>query len=162
MFWVMKKIKLFNENLLCIICAKSNSKGLKLKNIKKLNGKPLVYIAIDKAKKNNLKNICISTESDKILNLVKKKGIKTFFKRSKKLCRRDVSKIMVWKDAIKKSEKYYNKKFKYILDIEVTNPLIDHKDLKKFLKILYKFKKYRWIILYFTRKKKSLFQFIRI
>ena len=44
---------------------------------------------------------------------------------------------MVWKDAIKKSEKYYNKKFKYILDIEVTNPLIDHKDLKKFLKKFY-------------------------
>ena len=45
---------------------------------------------------------------------------------------------MVWKDAIIKSEKYFMKKFKYILDIEVTNPLINHKDLEKFLKNFYK------------------------
>ena len=129
----MRDYKIFKDNLLCLICAKSNSKGLKLKNIKKLNGKPLIYYAIEKAKKNNLKHICISTESNRIKNIVKKKGVKVFFKRSKKLCKRDVSKLVVWKDAIIKSEKYFNKKFEYVLDIEVTNPLTNHQDLKKFL-----------------------------
>ena len=48
----MRDYKIFKDNLLCLICAKSNSKGLKLKNIKKkLNGKPLIYYAIEKAKK---------------------------------------------------------------------------------------------------------------
>ena len=50
---------------------------------------------------------------------------------------------MVWKDALLKSEKHFKKKkkkknFKYVLDIEVTNPLINHKDLDKFLKKFYK------------------------
>ena len=61
----MRDYKIFKDNLLCLICAKSNSKGLKLKNIKKLNGKPLIYYAIEK-QKNNLKHICISTESNRI------------------------------------------------------------------------------------------------
>tara|TARA_B100000900_G_C20589506_1_gene721061 strand:+ start:1021 stop:1737 length:717 start_codon:yes stop_codon:yes gene_type:complete len=134
----MENFNKFKEDLLCIICAKSNSEGLKLKNIKRLNGKPLIYFAIEKAKKNNIKNICVSTESNKISNIVKKQGIKVFFKRSKKLCKRNISKLLVWKDALLKSEKHFKKNFKYILDIEVTNPLINHKDLNKFLKKFYK------------------------
>ena len=138
----MENFKKFKENLLCIICAKSNSEGLKSKNIKKLNGKPLISFAIEKAKKNKIKNICVSTESDKISSIVKKQGVKVFFKRSKKLCRRNVSKLMVWKDALLKSEKYFKKNFDYILDIEVTNPLINHTDLDKFLKKFYKNKSF--------------------
>ena len=75
----MENFKKFKENLLCIICAKSNSEGLKSKNIKKLNGKPLISFAIEKAKKNKIKNICVSTESDKISSIVKKQGVKVFF-----------------------------------------------------------------------------------
>ena len=105
----MENFNKFKEDLLCIICAKSNSEGLKLKNIKRLNGKPLIYFAIEKAKKNNIKNICVSTESDKISNIVKKQGIKVFFKRSKKLCKRNISKLLVWKDALLKSEKHFKK-----------------------------------------------------
>ena len=41
-------------------------------------------------------------------------------------------KISVWKDAINKSEKYFNRNFKHILDVEVTNPLLDKKDLLSF------------------------------
>tara|TARA_B100000963_G_scaffold109962_1_gene95713 strand:+ start:430 stop:1143 length:714 start_codon:yes stop_codon:yes gene_type:complete len=134
----MNKFRIFKENLLCIICAKSNSEGLKFKNIKKINGKPLISIAIDKAKKNNLKYICISTESNKISKIAKNNGVKVFFKRSISLCRRNTSKLLVWKDAIRKSEKYFKKNFLYILDIEVTNPLINHNDLNKFLKKFFK------------------------
>ena len=90
-----------------------------------------------KKQKNNIKNICVSTESDKISNIVKKQGIKVF-KRSKKLCKRNISKLLVWKDALLKSEKHFKKNFKCVLDIEVTNPLINHKDLDKFLKKFYK------------------------
>ena len=47
----MKNFSLFKNNTLCIICAKSNSEGLPNKNIKKINGKPLLTYALDKAKK---------------------------------------------------------------------------------------------------------------
>ena len=44
---------------------------------------------------------------------------------------------MVWKHALSKSEQHY-KKFKYFLDIEITNPLTNEKDLDKFLKLFLK------------------------
>lgn len=128
---MIKKIK---NNILVTICAKGNSKGLKNKNIKKLNGKPLIIHAIDKVLNNDFKYICISTESKKIQRIVQNKGIQTFFTRSLKLTRSNVAKEDVWKDAILKSQNYFKKKFKYFLDIEVTNPLLDKKDLNNFLR----------------------------
>jgi CMP-N,N'-diacetyllegionaminic acid synthase len=44
-----------------------------------------------------------------------------------------VSKLKVWQHAIAEAEIYYKKKFKYILDVEVTNPLLNSNDLAKFL-----------------------------
>lgn len=134
----MKNFNSFKDNTLCVICAKSNSKGVPNKNIKKINGLPLVSYAIDKAIKNNFKYICVSTESNKVMNIAKKYGIKVFFKREKKLCEKSVPKLLVWKDAIIRSELFFKKKFNHILDLEVTNPLINSNDLKKFTKSVYK------------------------
>ena len=133
----MEKKNNLVENTLCIICAKGNSEGLPKKNMRLINKKPLINYAIDKAKANKFKYICISTQSNKIIDLAKKNSINVFFKRSKILCRRNIPKLLVWKDAIKRSEIYFNKKFKSVLDIEVTNPLIDKFDLKKFLDEFY-------------------------
>ena len=43
-----------NKNNLAIIPARSGSKGLKDKNIKELNGKPLIAYAILEAQKTNI------------------------------------------------------------------------------------------------------------
>ena len=125
--------KFFNETL-CLICAKGNSQGLKNKNIKKINKKTLIEIAFKKAEQNKLKFFCLSTESQKIRKIANLFGLRSFFTRSKYLTKANISKLDVWKDALIKSEKFYNKKFKYILDIEVTNPLTTKKDLNDFIK----------------------------
>ena len=39
-----------NKKILCIIPARKNSQGLKNKNIKEINGKPLIYWPIKAAK----------------------------------------------------------------------------------------------------------------
>ena len=70
----------------------------------------MIYFAIEKAKKNNIKNICVSTESDKISNIVKKQGSKVFLK-DRKVCVEEISKLLVWKDAIIESLKSILKKF---------------------------------------------------
>ena len=128
------------NSTLAVICARGNSKGLKNKNILKINNKPLIFYAINKIFKNKLQYRCISSDSSKILNISNKLGLKNFFIRPKKLSTSNVSKLMVWKHALIESEKYFNKKFKYFLDIEITNPLTDQSDLKKFLKDFYKVK----------------------
>ena len=118
---------------LCLICAKGNSKGLKKKNIKIIEGKSLLEIAFKKAKENKFKFFCLSTEDNDIKKLAKKFGLPSFFTRSKNLTKPNVSKLDVWKDCLNKSEIYYKKKFDYIFDIEVTNPLTTSTDLRKFL-----------------------------
>ena len=41
-------------NTLCTICARAGSKGLKNKNLKNLNGKPLIFYTIDQAIKSKI------------------------------------------------------------------------------------------------------------
>ena len=48
------------KDILCIIPARSGSKGIPDKNIKLMHGKPLIYWSIDQAKKSKyIKSKCI-------------------------------------------------------------------------------------------------------
>ncbi len=127
-----------NNKTIVLICARGGSKGIKDKNLLKIKKKSLLAITIDKIKKLKFKNICLSTDSRKIMLEAKKSGVKCFFKRSKKLSGPDISKLNVWKDSIKRSEFYFKKKFTFMLDIDVSNPLADHNDLKKFTELFVK------------------------
>ena len=59
----MKKL---SKNILIVVLARKNSKRIKNKNIRKINGKSLVYITLEFAKKLGLFNILVSTDSDKV------------------------------------------------------------------------------------------------
>ena len=59
--------------ILCTICVRGGSKGLRNKNIKNINGKPLVSYTINKAIRSKIfDNIAISSDSYKILKYCKK------------------------------------------------------------------------------------------
>ena len=61
------------KNILCTICARSNSKGLKNKNLKRIKNKPLIRFTIDHAIKSKIFNkIVVCSDSLKILNYSKK------------------------------------------------------------------------------------------
>ena len=63
-------------NLLCTICARKNSKGLKNKNIKLLKGLSLIERAILQAKKTKLfENIVVSTDSKEVQKISQKLNI---------------------------------------------------------------------------------------
>ena len=65
---------MIKKNILCTICARKGSKGLKNKNLLKLLGKPLIHHTLDQAKKIKiLTKIVVSSNSNKILNISKKK-----------------------------------------------------------------------------------------
>ena len=69
----------------CIIPARSGSKRIKNKNIKKFFGKPLIYYSIKLALKNKKFNkVIVSTDSKKIARIAKKLGASVPFLRSKK------------------------------------------------------------------------------
>tara|TARA_B100001057_G_scaffold429229_1_gene455207 strand:+ start:2138 stop:2845 length:708 start_codon:yes stop_codon:yes gene_type:complete len=124
--------------VLCTICARKGSKGIKNKNIVNFNNNPLIVETINFANKNKMiNNLVVSTDSKKISSLVKKKVDKVF-ERSRYLSNSKAGKIPVIRDLLIRSEKYFNKKFDYIIDLDVTNPLREKNDLKnafyKFIK----------------------------
>lgn len=68
--------------ILYIIPARGGSKGIPHKNIKLLNGKPLIYYTIDVARQLTTdEHICVSTDDDEIINVVENYGLKVPFKR---------------------------------------------------------------------------------
>ena len=73
------------KNTHSIILARGGSKGIKNKNLKKINGKPLLYWSINSSLKSKLiKNTWVSSDSNRILNFAKKCGAK-IIKRPKNL-----------------------------------------------------------------------------
>lgn len=122
------------KNILITICARGGSKGIPGKNIKPLDGVPLIHYTLKIAKKfANLYNadVQISTDSDEILNSANETGYKTDYKRPDELSSDSAGKIDAIRDALLFSEKENQKKYDYVLDLDVTSPLRTLKDLKK-------------------------------
>ena len=80
-------------NILCTICARKGSQGLKNKNIANLNGKPLIIHTLNQAKKIKfIKDIVVSTNSKFIRKIVGKKY--SWFVRPEKISDSKSSKII--------------------------------------------------------------------
>ena len=126
----MKKI-----NCLSLITARSGSKGLKNKNIKKIGGKTLIefkLMAINKARiKNNF--IVVSTESKKYINILKRKKI-NYIKRPEALAKDNTESKPVIIHAINQLKKI-GKQFDHIILLEPATPFSSFKDIKKAYKI---------------------------
>ncbi len=69
-------------NDLILIPARGGSKGIPGKNIKPLNGRSLIYYTLDAAcSVASPEDICVSTDSDEIIRVVRKYGLDVPFKR---------------------------------------------------------------------------------
>lgn len=108
---------------LAIIPARSGSVGLKDKNIKLLNGKPLLVYSVDAAKQSEqFDMIVVSTDSELYAQIARKNGAEVPFLRSKELSSNTASSWDVVKDLIL----YYEKKniiFDTVTLLQPTSPL---------------------------------------
>jgi CMP-N,N'-diacetyllegionaminic acid synthase len=123
-------------NILCTICARKGSKGLKNKNLLKIYNKKLIFYSIDQAKKvKNIDDIVISTDLEISKKELKKRNLEIFFKRNKDLSSDSAGKVPVIRDALLKAEYFYKKKYDIIIDLDVSSPLRKLDDIKKAIKI---------------------------
>ena len=97
-------------NLLITICARKGSKGIKNKNLIKINKKSLINITLSQAL-NISKNFFVVVSSDyKSLNQkLPKLNNLYFLKRDKKLAKDNIGKLDVIIDASEKAEIYFKK-----------------------------------------------------
>ena len=126
-------------NIICIITARSGSKGLKNKNIRKLKGLPLLAHTIIAAKKSKVFNrVILSTDSKLYANIGLKFGAEVPFIRPRKLATSTANHPDVVNHAVKFLEKKEKIKFDYIMMLQPTSPYRNAKHIneaiKKFLK----------------------------
>lgn len=126
--------------ILAIIPARSGSKGIKNKNLKKIIGnKSLIEYAYDVANKSKIFNkIIISTDSILYKSYLKKKNIQVDFLRPKKLSKDYVTDLAVIKYELNRYEKFYNTDFDYVCLLQPTSPSRKVSNLKKCLNLLIK------------------------
>ena len=127
--------ELFKKKILCVILARSGSKGVKNKNLKKINGYPLIAYSIKSALKAKIfDDIIVSTDSNKIKNIAQKFGAKVPFLRPKKISKNNSKPIDAIFHAFEYCEKKFNIKYDYIVEILCTNPLKTSYDIKEVVK----------------------------
>ena len=143
--------------ILCTICVRKNSKEIKNKNFRKFLNTTLVDYTIVQAKKIEFfDKIVLSTDANKN-NIKKINKVDFIINRPKKLSNDFVSKIDVIKHAHLISEKKFNKKFDIIVDLDVTSPLREIKDIKKSINLFIKKKNFYNLITGTLSKKNPFF-----
>ena len=113
-----------------LICARGGSKGLPGKNIKPLNGIPLIGWSINIAKQiDRVSRIIVSTDSEEIAKVALKYGAEVPFMRPKDLAQDDSPEWLVWRHAIKYVESHEGEDIDAIVVLPVTAPLRSVKDV---------------------------------
>jgi CMP-N,N'-diacetyllegionaminic acid synthase len=124
--------------ILCIIPARSGSKGVKHKNIKMFKGKPLLSWSIEQAKQckfsKNMK-IIVSTDSEKYAEIARKYGAEVPFLRPVQIS----DDLSTDYECIKHCIEWINKNEKYapdiILQLRPTQPCRKIEDINECLEI---------------------------
>lgn len=127
------------KNILGITLARGGSKGIKNKNLREINNKPLIYYTIKEALKSKyLTKYIVSTDSLKIKKIAENYKADVPFLRPKSLAKDNSSSASALKHALINCEKFYKIKFDYVIELMATNPLKIKKDIDNIIKILLK------------------------
>tara|TARA_B110000003_G_scaffold100452_1_gene102735 strand:+ start:2030 stop:2740 length:711 start_codon:yes stop_codon:yes gene_type:complete len=111
-------------NIYTVIPARGGSKSIPRKNIKLLNGNPLIKYSIDYSKSSNLvSRTIVSTDDDEIAEIAKNLGAEVPFMRPKDLGGDLVQDYPVILHALNAMEKIYKEKIDIIVLLRPTSPL---------------------------------------
>ena len=130
--------------ILITICARGGSKGIPGKNIKMINGKPLIFFTINTAEQfskvvSDVK-IVLSTDNEEIRSTVKGLdfNIDTDYIRPDHLASDTAGKLDAIKDVKRYSEEKNSIKYDYVIDLDVTSPLRTVQDIREAFDLLLK------------------------
>ena len=121
---------------ICLIAARRGSKGVPIKNIKMIGGKPLIAHTIKSSLDSKIfSHVIVSTEDDEIAKIAKKYGAEVPFLRPKKLATKNAPMAKVIDHAINKLFSLgYN--FDVLVNRDCTAPFIRISDIKKGISLL--------------------------
>lgn len=126
-------------NILITICARGGSKGIPGKNIRPINGKPLIAYTIIVAKEfadKHSADIALSTDDDAIKKAAERYGIFTSYTRPSNLATDQSGKTETITNLLHYEERTREKTYDFILDLDVTAPLRNLDDLASAFSII--------------------------
>ena len=128
-----------SNRIICTICARGGSKGVKNKNIKLINGKPLIVHTILQAIECNIfDKIVVSSDSQEILDIAGQYGVDLLINRPSELANDFISKIPAIRHAVNETEVAFNTNFSLVVDMDPTSPLRNINDIKSSVNLLVK------------------------
>ncbi len=124
-------------NILGITLARGGSKSVPRKNIKKINGVPLIGYTVKEALKSKyLTNYIVSTDDDEIARISRELGAEVPFKRPPEFATDEASSASALIHAVKQMEKLNNTTFDYVIELMATNPLKTVDDIDASIELL--------------------------
>ena len=121
--------------ILVIIPARGGSKGIPHKNIKLLNGKPLIHYTIDEAREIvGDDDICVSTDDSEIIKCVEDYGLKVPFVRPEELATDTAGTYEVLLHALNYYEKQ-GRHYDVVLLLQNTSPFRKTEQIKEAIKL---------------------------
>ena len=122
-----------NKKILIIIPARGGSKGIKLKNLKKINGKTLIQITIEFAKSLNfVDHIVVNSDHKKILETGRKMKVNSMI-RPNRLSGDFISDYQIIENTIYNLKKSINKNFDILIYLQPTSPFRKKSQITKSL-----------------------------
>ena len=135
-------------NILITICARGGSKGIPGKNIKPVGGKPLLAYSIETAKRfaehyalkkghaGHSVDIELSTDSEAIKDVAREYGLSTDYVRPAYLANDTCGKPDAIRDLLCYAGEHYDKKYDYVIDLDVTSPIRTVEDIEECLRLI--------------------------
>ena len=126
-----------NFRILAVIPARGGSKGVPLKNLRKVNGMPIVEMASKLACKIKIiDRVIVSTDHERIAESAIKGGADVPFFRPKELSGDKVSDLDVLTHALLEMEKLDNQVYDIVLMLQPTSPMREEKHVTEVIKML--------------------------
>lgn len=128
-------------NILFTICGRAGSKGFKNKNLKEMNGVPLVFYTLStinlyiKNNPDNVVTVAVNTDSQPLIEMVKSQKIIDgilYIPRKEELAGDKVAKVDVIRDTFREA----GASFDIIVDLDITSPLRSVTDVENIIKVI--------------------------
>jgi CMP-N,N'-diacetyllegionaminic acid synthase len=125
------------KNILITVCGRAGSKGVKNKNIRNFLGKPLLFYTLDIAKEfKNIKkdeyeiDIAVNSDSEELLDLAANHSKIYTVKRIEEHAGDNAAKVPVIIYTTEKIEEDLDKRYDYVIDLDITSPMRTINDIE--------------------------------
>lgn len=114
----------FELKRLCTVCARGGSKGVPGKNVRLLQGRPLIAHTVERAVVSGLFDaIAVSSDSDAILEAASAAGATHLVKRPDELATDQAGKLPAIVHCVREAEKALGVEVETVVDLDATSPL---------------------------------------